>query len=112
MIKKQNKYLHNVYAISVVNLSSLEGKFYATDAKHKALKRKHDDGIQEEENVTGDANMVDAALDGNDLSGISGDDEVDCEQSPTEEAETLMDKLLTSAGERSIFTSLEPGRIN
>ena len=43
LVKKQNKYLHDVHAIPFINLGSLEGKFYATDALRKGFKRKKDD---------------------------------------------------------------------
>ena len=46
LVKKQNKYLHDVYAISFINMGLLKGNFFATDALRKGSKRKNDDSTQ------------------------------------------------------------------
>jgi len=114
IIKKQNKYLHNVYVTSFINLGSLEGEFYAADVKMTATKRKLDNGTDGVETVIGNVEMVDLvnALvnEGNDAA--IGNGENDEEAKLSEEPETLLDRLLISGGDESIFTSWEPGWIN
>lgn len=108
LIKKENKYLQDVYAISFINLGSWKDNSTRRMRKIRPQKRKHDDSTYEEETVTEDEEM-----DGNDNGTESiGGGEFNDAQNMVEEPESLMDKILISAGNGSIFISWEPWRIN
>lgn len=57
LVRKQNKYLYDVYVISHINLGSLKGNFFAVDALCKGSKRKTADDTPGMTTATGDQEM-------------------------------------------------------
>ena len=104
LIKKQNTYLHEVYAISFIIFGSLDGKFKEDNMKAHNNKRKHDDCLDERGGKNDDVEIQAPSQDRAMIEEILGTDGSKGSLLIKNGYEVVLEKLLNSDSNGLLFT--------